>query len=418
MRTIAYLVPHATHFTVTPLRHEIEAVEAQDCRVLRFALRTPVQSDRRAWNEPERPLGLRKGSSWRQHWQGLKAAWANRRSGGPALRLLLRDIWCTGLADRRAWSLPADWLVAARWVPVLRANGCDHIHAHVLQGSAHVAMYAAAMSGLPFTATAHSHDTGAHTLLVAEVAARAQKLLTTSQANREALLARGANPDKVEVVRSSLPAPLLGRVRPRRSSGPFHIGTSGRLTAESGIADLLDAMVLLRRTASRTVRLYVAGEGPERLRLQVKVDQLGLHRQVEFLGRVPTSEIGPWLNMLDAFVMPGRERAPQGVEDIPATLMEAMSRGLVVVCTRLWDLPELVQDGRTGYLVEPGDAVALAQRLGEAMRDPVRARALGHAARAHMRWEFSRERHLRGLMRHFGGTPVPATQPAALVEAA
>ena len=77
-----------------------------------------------------------------------------------------------------------------------------------------------------------------------------------------------------------------------------------------------------------------------------------------------------------------------------------------------------MQDGLTGYLVVPGDAVGLAQRLGEAMQDPVRARALGHAARAHMRWEFSRERHLRGLMRHFGGTPVPATQPAALVEAA
>lgn len=417
MRPIAYIVPHARHYQAPFVRHELTAVEALGQTVLRYALHSPLLSTRRAWNEPDRPVGLRDGPPLAEAWRGLRTAWQRRRHIGPALRLLLRDMHEVGWFDRRAWALAGQWLAAARWAPMLEAAGCAHLHAHGLQAPTHLAMYAAAMTGIPFTATAHGHG-GPHALLLAQKARRARMLLTATHAGRQALLARGVAPDRVEVVRGTLA--LLPDERPviRAAAGQFHIGTSGRLSPGSGMDDLIEALALLVRGGCRPVRLYIAGEGPERLRLQVLVDRLGLQRQVDFLGRVPAGEFGRWMRTLDLFVMPTREHAAEAVEDIPSALMEAMGRGLPVVGTRLWATPELVLDGQTGLLVEPGDPPMLAERIGQAMREPARARALAHAARAHVRWEFGRERNLRRLVRHFGvSTPSP-TRPVPLEEAA
>jgi glycosyltransferase involved in cell wall biosynthesis len=75
-------------------------------------------------------------------------------------------------------------------------------------------------------------------------------------------------------------------------------------------------------------------------------------------------------------------------EGIPVTLMEAMASGLPVVASRLSGLPELIEDGRSGLLVPPGDARALADALARLCAEPELRAALGRGARARVEAEF------------------------------
>jgi glycosyltransferase involved in cell wall biosynthesis len=70
------------------------------------------------------------------------------------------------------------------------------------------------------------------------------------------------------------------------------------------------------------------------------------------------------------------------VDALPTVLLEAMASGVPVVSTRLSGIPEIVVDGETGYLVPPGDPVALSEALGRVLADPTRAFDMGRAARA------------------------------------
>jgi glycosyltransferase involved in cell wall biosynthesis len=185
-----------------------------------------------------------------------------------------------------------------------------------------------------------------------------------------------------------------------------------------GRGGLLRATALLLRRRVAPVRLVIAGEGPERLRLQVLAEQLRIERHVDFVGAVARPAVGQWLRSLDLFVTACKTDRRGETDGIPVALMEAMSLGVPVVSTRICGVPELVVDGQTGYLAQPADPQSLADRIEEAVAQPQRARALGRAARAHVRWEFGREANLRRLVRHFADRPVPSTRPVPLEQAA
>ena len=176
--------------------------------------------------------------------------------------------------------------------------------------------------------------------------------------------------------------------------------------------DILRALALLIRGHCAPVKLLIAGEGPERLRLQVLADQLAIHRQVEFVGHLHSHAMAQWLMSLDLFVAAPKADRRGDIDGIPTTLMEAMSAGLPVVATALAGVPELVVAGQTGYLAQPADPASLASEIDKAMCEPERARALGRAARAHVRWEFGREVNAHRLIKHFQQAK-PQAEPSA-----
>lgn len=134
---------------------------------------------------------------------------------------------------------------------------------------------------------------------------------------------------------------------------------AGRLAPEKGVDTLLEAfgLVLGERPDAR---LLVAGEGPERARLEamVRAGDNGLAQAVTFTGHLSRDALrqrfaGAWVQ-----VVPSRWAEPFGLVTI-----EALARGTVVLASRVGALPELVADGRTGCLVPPNDARSLADRL-------------------------------------------------------
>ncbi len=121
-------------------------------------------------------------------------------------------------------------------------------------------------------------------------------------------------------------------------------------------------------------QLLVIGDGPQRARLEARLADEGVAASVRFVGI--QDEVSPWLSSLDLFTLPsfGDEGVPQGI-------MQAMACGLAVVATSVGAIEETVQRDRTGFIVPPRDAAALADALGLLMADPARRAAMGAAGR-------------------------------------
>lgn len=158
------------------------------------------------------------------------------------------------------------------------------------------------------------------------------------------------------------------------------IGTIGRLTPVKGLSYLLQAVsILLRQRAN--VRLLIVGDGVIRKDLEAQARHLGISENVVFLGhREDTLEL---MQALDIFVLPSLS------EGIPMALLEAMATSRAVVASRVGGIPEIVDDGVEGILVEPMDVTRLAESCLRLIDSPETAMKMGELARKKVVQEFS-----------------------------
>lgn len=160
--------------------------------------------------------------------------------------------------------------------------------------------------------------------------------------------------------------------------------TAGRLDRPRDPGLVLRAMAL---SAPRdpTVRLLVAGDGPQRAASVAAARELGLGDRVRHLGY--REDLPELLAAADALV-----HVTSAWEGLPYAVLEAMASGLPVVATGAGGTPEAVVNGETGYLVPVGDEVALAAALGRLRADPMQARQMGDKGRARQRAFFTESR--------------------------
>ena len=130
----------------------------------------------------------------------------------------------------------------------------------------------------------------------------------------------------------------------------------------------------------------MVGDGPLRAECQAIVDAAALGKVVWFAGERP--DVPDVMRGLDCFVLPSL------VEGISNTILEAMASGLPIVATRVGGTPDLVDEGRTGHLVPPGDAESLASALARMALDTGGAREMGQAGRDKVKRCFS----LKGMV--------------------
>ncbi|HGY92029.1 MAG TPA: N-acetyl-alpha-D-glucosaminyl L-malate synthase BshA [Planctomycetes bacterium] len=138
------------------------------------------------------------------------------------------------------------------------------------------------------------------------------------------------------------------------------------------VGDVVEAMALVAREVP--VKLLLIGDGPDRPAVEDRVKELGLAKKVSFLGSQESVE--RILPCADVFVLPSI------YESFGLAALEAMASGLPVVATNTGGIPEVVEDGVTGFLVSPRNPKALARAIREMALDPDRRRAMGQAARA------------------------------------
>jgi len=174
------------------------------------------------------------------------------------------------------------------------------------------------------------------------------------------------------------------RSLPREERPEVVVGAVARLSKEKGLHYLLQAFAVLAGRHPQA-RLVLAGEGPERQRLERLAARLGLGERVRFLGEVPHEQVPEVLQQLDIFAMPST------YEGFGVAALEAEAMELPVVASRVHGIPDVVVDGETGLLVPPRDRQALAAALDSLVADSDLRRQLGQAGRAfvaeHYSWE-------------------------------
>lgn len=165
------------------------------------------------------------------------------------------------------------------------------------------------------------------------------------------------------------------------------IGVVGRLHPSKGHPVFLRAAARLAQERPSVEAAIVGGPAPGREKYEHELHSLaaalGLHDAVRFAGH--QSDPIPWLDALDVVVLPAH------VEGLPLVLVEAMALGKPVVASAVGGVPELIEDGRSGLLVRPGDADALAAAIARVLDDPALAARLGAAGRERAE-DFSEER--------------------------
>lgn len=211
-----------------------------------------------------------------------------------------------------------------------------------------------------------------------------RRIIAVSESVRADLLARTGLPaELVSVIHSGVDCDVTEEQTEILPPGRIPvIGTAGPLEAVKGFPFFLGAAARVLRTG-RDVEFVIAGSGPEEDNLRRLARELQIAEHVTFIPNL--SDFAEALLAMDIFCLPSLQ---QGIGTI---MLEAMALGRPVIGTRVGGVYRVIRDGETGLLVPPSDSVRLAERMIELLDDPERARAIGAAAQAEVRQEFSVE---------------------------
>jgi glycosyltransferase involved in cell wall biosynthesis len=188
----------------------------------------------------------------------------------------------------------------------------------------------------------------------------------------------GAHPSRVVVEPNGVDASRF--VEPPAMQGPFTVGFVGTLKPWHDTGTLIEAFAVLRRDLVHDARLLMVGDGPERVRIEARIKELGLAEATRFSGAVQASEVPSWLARMHAATAPYHGNRPFYFS--PLKLFEYMAASLPVVASDVGNLSQVLDNGRLGLLVPPDDPSALAAKLAALADDPGLRERLGVAARA------------------------------------
>lgn len=225
----------------------------------------------------------------------------------------------------------------------------------------------------------------------------------------------GVDPKKVDIVINGVPGPAAAPERRIAADGIRRVLFVGRLTELKGVGDLLEALAKADVDRSK-VEVTLAGNGEdERFKAQAKA--LGIDSFVHFAGWCDQAKIDELLAKSDLLVLPSHD------EVMPLVVLEALGRGVAVVCTPVGELPTVLSDGENARFVPVGDVDQLARTLGDVLNDDGVLLRLGRAGRELYERQFSLQRFFTSMarvhQRHFGisgklpGTEVEVAQELA-----
>ena len=177
--------------------------------------------------------------------------------------------------------------------------------------------------------------------------------------------------------------------------GPL-ITTVCRLVPRKGIDTTIEAVATLRERVPG-LRYAIGGSGPDRERLEAKVNALGLGDTVVFLGRVPDAAMADCMTAADVFCMPARSESPD-VEGFGLVFLEAGACETAVIGARAGGVPDAIVHGETGLLVEPSDVSGLADALHTLLTEPETRTQMGRRARARIEAQCTWDHVADGLM--------------------
>jgi colanic acid/amylovoran biosynthesis glycosyltransferase len=293
--------------------------------------------------------------------------------------------------------------LGACYAVLLRERGVDHIHVHHGYFGSWIAMVAARLVEVDFSLTLHGSDLLVHNAYLDTKLQHCSFCVTISEYNRRYILEHFAvRPEKVIVSRLGVDMPGKTEPASHTPSRRLTLGAAGRLHPVKDHALLVHACARLRDRGI-DLECLIAGEGPERRRLESLIKKYRLEQQVTLLGLVSRQQMNSLYRRADIVVLTSQS------EGIPLVLMEAMASGKIVLAPAITGIPELVIPEKTGFLYEPGsldDLVARLVSIHGLMRRKDQSLTnqlswIRHAARCQVRHNFNRKRNLDHFVDRF-----------------
>jgi glycosyltransferase involved in cell wall biosynthesis len=413
---VAFVLKGYPRLSETFIAQEILALEERGLDIEIVSLRHPTDRARHPVHDQIRAPVLYLPEYLKDEPSRVVAGWRSARhlpGYAAARRLWLADL-IRDPTPNRIRRFGQALVLAAEAAPDI----C-HLHAHFLHTPASVARYAAIITGLPWSMSAHAKD-----IWTSPAWEKREKLdsaawaVTCTATGREHLATLAPSPAAVTLSYHGLDLARFPSPPPRRPGGdgsdpanPVVVLSVGRAVEKKGYDDLLAALALL--PPGLAWRFVHIGGGALAKRLKQQATRLGLDRHIEWRGAQPQTEVLAAYREADLFVLAAKIGKDADRDGLPNVLMEAQSQRLACVSTTLPGIGELIEDGSTGVLVSPGEPRALAAALAALIRDPARRARLGAAGEARVRREFDMRGGIGELARLFG---LPAEPPALAAE--
>ena len=372
---LAYLMNTYPITSTTFVRREIHAHEAAGVEVTRFAIRdwaeVPVDPEDR--DEVSKTTYILKQGilalAFGALCEVLSSPLGFARAVKTALHLATRP-GSTGV-KHAAYLLEAVFLKQ-----VAKAKDIDHIHAHFSTNSAAVALLSRRMGGPSYSFTAHGPDEFDDSVgngLVVKVAHAAFVAAITEYARGVIMAATGGqHADQVHVVRCGIDLDEFALTPPPQNK---RIVCVGRLCPAKAQVLLVEAVAPLV-AAHPDLELVFIGDGEDRGAITQRITALRLDAHVKMPGW------GTGQQVRDAIAGARIFALPSFAEGLPIVLMESLAMGRAVVTTRITGIPELV-DADCGWIVAPGDVLALREAVDAALRaDTATLTSMGETGRA------------------------------------
>jgi glycosyltransferase involved in cell wall biosynthesis len=328
-------------------------------------------------------------ASVRDDWRGFAVRHARWLATRP-----LHYLRALRLASSRGRAGLSDFARAGWLAGQLRDDGVQHLHTHFISKPADVAELVSCLAGLPFSISAHAKDiylSNADDLRRKMVAARFTVTCTDFNCQTLRAIAPGVNVQRM--YHGIDHAVFHPQHRQTPSLVPLILSV-GRLREKKGLDTLIEACYLLKRRGV-PFRCEIVGYGEEQARLQALIASRGLNDQIQLTGKLTREHVIDRYARATVYVQPARVAADGDRDGIPNVLLEAMAMGLPVVTTTVSGIPELVNHGRNGLLVEPDDPPALADAMARLINDPALRGELGHAARHTVTETFDNDHNLK-----------------------
>lgn len=404
---LAYLINQYPKVSHTFIRREIAALERRGATVCRYALRgwDAEVADPADRDEKARTHYLLRGGLLPLLVAMLAVACTRPRRWGAALRLA----WRMSRLDHRLPFHLAYLGEACALLRDLRGKGVEQLHAHFGTNATEVAMLCRVLGGPPFSFTVHGPEEfdNVAQLGLGEKIRRANAVVAISSHGRSQLWrwCGAAEWPKVHVVHCGLEPAFFGEQETPVPRAP-RLVCVGRLCVQKGQLLLVDAAAMLRADGI-PFELVLAGDGEMRPQVEAAIARHGLGAHVRITGWISSAQVRDELLAARALVL------TSFAEGLPVVIMEAMSLGRPVLATWVAGIPELVRDGKEGWLFAAGSTEAAAaamrtclaasaeelQAMGSAGRQRVLARhhVDTEAARLAAVWETARGAAARGI---------------------
>ena len=323
------------------------------------------------------------------------------------LKVALKHFWADLKRDRTSNRIRrfGQALVLARELP----EKTEILYAHFLHTPASVTQYAAELCDQPWSCSAHAKDIWTSPEWdLSEKLGTMQWLATCTSANQQYLASLASDPDKVNLVYHGIdsqrfvapPERHLAAADGSDENNPVRILSVGRAVEKKGYDNLLRALANLPKDLHW--RFDHIGGGPLLEGLNQQAKDLGIAAHVHWMGALPQPAVLDAYRNADMFVLASRVTSDGDRDGLPNVLMEAQTQGLCCLSTRISGIPELIESGETGLLVEPSDESALTEKIEQLSRDTALRLRLAKNGESRVRSTFDMHTGIGQLVELFG----------------